>query len=955
MRASLLATLMMALSFSASAQLQQASLEGTVISTSGLQLSGVTIRITDAATNQSREAVSDGSGRFRLGSVPPSVYELRVDSAGLAPYERHGLQLPVGRTIRLTIVLSSISIAETVDVSAQPSGLDATETSASTIIDNERIEELPVRSRNYLEFVLLAPGVVSTGRAGSVTGASGLSDSGFSFAGLRPRSNTLTIDGLDNNDEYSGSSRTELSLESVKEFDVVNHGWSAENGGGSGGAINVLTKSGTNVIHGDAFLFGQSGSFDSRPFPESVPGRKPFLARYRGGAAAGGPIVPDRTFYYTAAEQEETRGEAASDIDQQTIAIINDALSSLPPSGPGALRLTAGLFPTGMSETELSAKISHQATARDSLVARIAATQNRERGDAFNSGGLVDFSSRGTSSTRDLAATASWMAIIGETMTNELRGQFAARHVSLRTSDQTGSGILIPGVVEFGRPYTGNSEHRQTYAQTGDTAGMARGNHFWRLGVDATTVRLDGTSNDGFGGLYLFRSIDALIKRQPDSFRQVFADPSVNMRATRYALFAQDEWTHSALTLDTGVRLDGEVLPAALGISDRQVTPRFGVAWTPSPRWVIRGGAGIFADRLPLAVFERARSIDGAKGFEQIVDGPVAAVLFAGNHGGPSQSPIPGINSSIYTVQRGGWNPSSLQSGIGAEHLLTAGLTASFNYLFARGRNLLRTVNVNLLPPVILSAGNAGELGVIDPAPQQIGRPVFGPGRRDGTRDGIFELQPTASSTYNGLTVALHRKLLREMEWSASYTWSRTTDDASDFDEQPQNPYALSNEKAPSRYDQRHRFVASALFEVGDADARPAGGKASAGWRGIFSNIEIAPILSIDSGRPVNSVAGFDADRSHAFPLTARPLGQGRNSMRLPATATLNVRLLKYFSIAPHSKLDLVIEAFNLLNRRNVTELNAVWGSSSSPSSDFGRPTEASGARQIEFSVDLEF
>src|SRR5258707_6309511 len=163
------------------------------------------------------------------------------------------------------------------------------------------MEDLPVRGRNYLEFVLPAPGVVASQGSGA-SARSAVAGSGFSFAGLRPRSNVLTIDGLDNNDEYSGSSRTELSLETVKEFEVVTHGWSAESGGGSGGAINVVTKSGANVIHGDVFLFGQSGLLDARPFLESSGGARPSLSRYRAGAAFGGPMVTDRTFYYAAAE-----------------------------------------------------------------------------------------------------------------------------------------------------------------------------------------------------------------------------------------------------------------------------------------------------------------------------------------------------------------------------------------------------------------------------------------------------------------------------------------------------------------------------------------------------------------------------------------------------------------------------------------------------------------------------
>src|SRR5207249_7789003 len=123
---------------------------------------------------------------------------------------------------------------------------------------------------DYLHFVLLAPGVVSSQSGSTSPIAAAVPDSGFSFAGLRPRSNMLTIDGLDNNDRYSGASRTELSLEIVREFQVVSNGWSAENGGASGGAINVVTKSGTNTLHGDAFLFGQSGRFNALPRLEDV-------------------------------------------------------------------------------------------------------------------------------------------------------------------------------------------------------------------------------------------------------------------------------------------------------------------------------------------------------------------------------------------------------------------------------------------------------------------------------------------------------------------------------------------------------------------------------------------------------------------------------------------------------------------------------------------------------------
>ncbi len=273
------------------------------------------------------------------------------------------------------------------------------------------------------------------------------------------------------------------------------------------------------------------------------------------------------------------------------------------------------------------------------------------------------------------------------------------------------------------------------------------------------------------------------------------------------------------------------------------------------------------------------------------------------------------------------------------ERGITPDLTASVNYLFVRGHDLPRTVNTNLPPPLV-----------------QADRALFGPLRLDPTRKDVFELQPTASSTYQGVAVTANRRLSHEIEWSAAYTWSHTTDAASDFDEQPQNPYALSDERADSRYDERHRFVASALVDlpIGDEeDRRPR--EVPAWWVRVLRNIELAPIFTVGSGRPLNPIVGADVADSHAFPFTDRPVGHGRNSLLLPASASLDLRLLKFFKIKPHGKLDFVIEAFNLLNRTNVTQLSGVYGLGTSPLATFGRPIEANSARHVQFSVDFEF
>jgi hypothetical protein len=724
-----------------------------------------------------------------------------------------------------------------------------------------------VQGRDYLHFVLLAPGVVASPPGGaSQTGA--LRDSGFSFAGLRPRSNMLTIDGLDNNDRYSGTSRTELSLEIVREFQVVSHGWTAENGGASGGAINVVTKSGTNIFHGDVFVFGESGRLDAKPPLEETSGETPALRRVRLGAALGGPIVEDRTFFYSAVERERTRGEAASDIDPAEASAINATLSSgvFPQF---ATRLTSGLSPTALTETEWSAKANQQLTPRHSVMVRVAGTHRRETGDAFSSSGLTDVSARGSSSTGDTALTATWTSILGSHATNDLRGQVASRTIDLHTTDTRGPGIVIAGVAEFGRAYGGNSAHDQRYAELGDVLGWSRGSHFLKSGFDLTHLALTGTHTDGMSGLFQFRTLQAFRDAQPDSFRQVFGTSTVDISTSHVGALAQDHWTPSSrLTIDAGLRFDAEMLPDVLNVKDRQWAPRLGVAWAPASKWLVRGGLGTFADRLIVAAFEPALLIDGQRGFEQVADARTAGAVLNLTGGGALAAPMSGIASSIYTVQRGTWHPSSRQMAIGIEHELTPQLTASVNYLFVRGRQLPRTVNINLLPPIVLTPENAAALGVDGPVPQQVGRPVFGTSRLSPALDGNFQLQPTASSAYRGVTVMLNRRQANELEWSAAYTWSHARDSTSDFDEQPQNPYDLAAEMRDSRYDQRHRFVATALFElpIGEEEDRQPG-EVPGVWTRVFRNIEVAPILTIDSGRPVNALTLMQPPRgASSFP-----------------------------------------------------------------------------------------
>lgn len=901
---------------------------------------------------------TDEQGIFHAEELVVGTYEVRVDHAGFAPYRHTGVQLTLGQSVHLEIVLAPASSSAEVTVSAQPAAIDPSQTSVVSSVDRERIEELPVRSRNYLDFVLLAPGVSSSPAVPPASATTPLAGSGFTFGGLRARSNNIVIDGLDNNDEYTGSSRTELSPEIVQEFQVVNNGLSAESGGASGGSINVITRSGTNTIHGDAFIFLQDNALNARDPFESEAG-KPSFRRYRAGFALGGPIAKNRTFYYIAIEQEHNRGQSGSDIDPGVASAINTFLAIGAYPRLATRQITTGFFPISRAETEAAGKLDHQLTGNTSLMLRYAFTNNREAGDAFNTGGLADASARGSSFTSDNALSGSLTTVFGSEAVGDLRFQAATRHAVLRTNDPIGPEIDIAGLISFGRPYAGTSQRRENHYQASYTYTRTRGKHLWKVGGTVNRVRLRASVPDGFGGVYLFGTLADFLAGRADQFRRTFGGANVDFPVTSLGGFVQDHWSlASRVTLDLGARYDFERLPAGFNQDANNVSPRIGLAWSPSSKWVLRAGYGIFFDRYVLANLTRPIEKNGAQAFEQIADGDAAASLFAAAGGGLITAPALGTAPSIFRPDPRLATPYSQQVSAGAEYVLAKNLTLRANYMFVRGVKLSRARNANLLSPVVLTLANAASLGISNPTPQQIGREVFPPGRSNPQFDGIYQLEDSASSTYNGLSLTLNRRMTNELAFSASYTLSKTVDDASDFDEQPENPFNLRAEHALSRQHQQQRFVFNALWDLPIGDEEDEGRKPdqASGWiTQTFSHIQVAAIFTAASGRPVSPLTGQDSNRSRAFPLSARPLAFGRNSLQTPRTVTMDFRILKYFPFGKSRRLDFVAEFFNLFNHPNVAQINPVFGSNPAPLLGFGQPVKAVGPRQIQFSLDFEF
>ncbi|MEP6635628.1 MAG: TonB-dependent receptor [Acidobacteriota bacterium] len=942
------------------------TLAGFVRDAAGAGVPGATIAVRNLTTNQTRTVTSGADGSYRATGLAVGDYEIKAQAAGFGQYLNATVTLSLGRTTTLDLSLAAGDVNVQVTFIDNPPILDTSQTAATTSIDPERIEELPVNSRNYLEFTLLAPGVApsnsqtsSGGVSASPSSGAPLADSGFTFGGLRPRSNSISIDGLDNTDETTGAARVALSPEIVREFQIVNNGQSAEFGGAAAGAINVVTKVGQNQFHGDAFTFFQNETFNARePYSDPPPAGPLRFRRVQPGAALGGPLKRDRLFFYVAAEQEHLSAEDESEINGNARTTINSSLASGFAPRLNVRALTPGPFRVGADETEAAGKLTYTPGSRHTFNLGFAFNNVRARGEAFNTDVLTDPSARGSAYTKDYQLNAAAISILSSHSVNDLRFQASTRRVKTRAGDTAGPGIEIAGLARFGRPYNADSSRRETRHQIVDVVSLDRSHSLWKVGGTVNHVSLNDDARDSFGGLYVFRTLADFAAGRPAVWRQAFGSSPTEFGVTSVGGFVLNQWrAFPQLTLNVGARFDIERVPSPFRTDGNNFSPRLGLAWSPDKAWVVRVGVGLFYDRLPLAFLNPAIQKNGTQAFEQVATDSNAATVFAATGGGRALVPIAGIAPSIFRADPRFVSPYSVQANLGVERLLTKDMTMRAEYLFTRGVNLPRTRNINLLPPVILTAGNATTLGFPSPTPQQLGRSVFGTGRIDPRFDGIYQLEDSARSTYHGVTLTLNKRLTNEFEVLASYTLSKTRDNASDFDEQPQNPYDVRAETALSRQDVRQRFVVSSLFDlpIGEEEAKGAGGQKETLIENVLEHIEVAPIFTFSSGRPVNPLTGADEERSGAFPLASRPRGMARNTLQTTRLVNLDLRILKYFPMGERRRLDLVVESFNVFNHPNILSLNQYFGSAATPLATFGTPTSFAAPRQVRFSIDLEF
>lgn len=292
-----LALLVLVATFAISAVAQSTGgrILGTVTDPSGAVVPGATVTLVNEDTGVSRTTQTDDKGNYQLLPVPVGNYRLEFDGAGFKKNVRRGITVQVNQVVTLNIAMALGSTKETVDVTSEAPLVDTVSTQLGAVVNEKSVVQLPLNQRDAYQFLQLQPGVQSQVGGNSDTLYGSTSSGAVSVNGGRGRSNNFSVNGGDANDQFANLPTVQPSPDSIQEFRVITNTFDAEYGRNSGAVVNVVTKSGTNNLHGNVYEFARNRSLNSKGYFDTV---KPAFVQNQFGGTLGGPIIKDRTFFF---------------------------------------------------------------------------------------------------------------------------------------------------------------------------------------------------------------------------------------------------------------------------------------------------------------------------------------------------------------------------------------------------------------------------------------------------------------------------------------------------------------------------------------------------------------------------------------------------------------------------------------------------------------------------------
>lgn len=939
--------LLLPVSLLAQETLTTASITGRVLDPSGAAVPNAVVTALQEATNQSFLAHTDGQGRFRLSYLPVGQYHIQAKAAGFGETEQEA-QLTVGAAFSLTLQLALQHATTNVQVIAQPPVIETDRSQMSETVNQLEVANLPYEGRNYLDLALLLPGVSPTNTASTQTLAetSEVAGQGYSVNSQRNFSNSFIVDGLSANDDAAGVAGNVFGMDVVREFQVVTSGGQAEFGHALGGYFNIITRSGTNDLHGTAYGFLRNQRLNA---DNALSGSKLPLTQGIYGASLGGPLRRNRTFLFGNFEENRLNTNGVITITPTNAAVINARLLA---TGYQAPLLPVGTGPTTLYPTTLHTDTAfvrgdHRFSQSDQFNIRYSFYKLSSI-NARGVGGLNAVSNGTSVYDTNHTIAASNIATLSPRTFNETRGQFIYDNLTAPPNDQIGPVVTISGVATLGRSTSSPTARLNYLYQLVDNLVMERGAHTFKTGIDFLYNDDTITYPQSLRGSYTFSSLANFLSGtyNTQGYTQNFGIPTVQQNNPNIGFYAQDEWKISpSFTLNAGIRYDLQFLHT-INTATGNIAPRIGFAWSPyaNRRTVVRGSYGIFYDRIPLrplanALLSAHNTIDPTQAAllsYTFSPGQVGAPMF------PAVASEPPANAveNYSLMDRNISTPYSQQVSLGIEQQVSQRSTLGVSYQHLRGTHLIGAINTNIYPDGT---------------------------RPDSTRGNIKPYSSAFDSYYDGLEVSFEQRPVSWGTMRVSYTWSKAIDDISEFFfSGPINNFFPGQDRSRSDDDQRNRVVFALTLNSPTSPAK--------GWADhLTHNWRLGGVLQYYSRLPFNITTGSTTKQA----TTQRPCAAGYSlqgttpcTEALPGAVigrnagvgfdffALNTRLSRTFALTERVKLETIAEAFNTLNHRNDMVPNGTWGSGTYPNvpnATFGQATAVGDPRNIQLAARFSF
>jgi outer membrane receptor for ferrienterochelin and colicin len=954
------------------AQGVSAQLGGRVLDSKGGSVAGATVTIRNTETGLTRTTQTNGEGRYLATLLPVGPYSVTVTKAGFQSASNVKVNLNLGDAAPLTIRLASETGA-VVEVVAASSVVDSERASAAAIVSPDNLTNLPVFNRNFTNLATLAPQVVVDSSRGNLA-----------IAGQRGVNTSINIDGGDNNEPFfggatgaaEGKTPFTISIEAIREYQVVTDGASAEFGRMGGGYVNAITKNGTNDLSGSLFYYlrprsmVEAGPTLRQPSGSTTTNPVGDFQQEQFGFSVGGPIVKDRLFYFVAYDAQRRKDPINQVWGGNTPVTLNPATSAndavlVAKGGNYSAKADSNVYfvrfdwnPT--IDQNIQFRINHSSFKGVTGASAMAASENLASDDV----------------TTD-AYVLQWNWVINGNWMNEFRISHTKddmpRSTYSKLPEVAISNVGYYGAYPFDRTYnTKRTQFQENISYVTPTFQV-------KAGVDYNDINVSEFFAGSWQGIYQFSNsgsgataVSALNNFRAGNwayYRQNFALSGDIHQAglfdTSYkqlAAFIQTDWRLTdTFKLGVGVRWDRQENPdfPVLDMSNRlanpmpvsgkiptdsQFSPRVSFTWTPAfdqGKTVVRGSVGRYVSTTPAVFLYQAFAANGvrtgSKDFtpaEAATYGIARGATFNANtpywiSSMPTGVTLTGFN--IWTFSPEFKNPYTDRVNIGAERPFFSDLVLGLSATYAKAKQLERTEDLNLGTPV----ANA------------YNRLIY-PAARPNTAYGTMGLYLSdATSQYHAYT--------------ASVKYHK---DGSAFDAQLYYTYAVnkdtdSNERNYSGISIQDPGKLGAQWGYADTDRR----QVLTGYcsfldkdlTGILTSVSVryqtgTPYTLSYSG-DMNGDKNTSNDRYYE-----NGVDSGRNTQRAGSTLTLDLGLRRDFVFTKRIKMTLSADVFNLLNRQDTYLSNRpATGSSDATPLLQAQQNWIGAARQVQVGARLAF